>query len=717
MNETIIGTVQKLVYSAQDSDFRVLNILPDGKDETLRVIGRWAEARTGIRIEVSGGWEKRNKTGALQFHARSFVALVPDDTEELISWLGSGVIRGIGPPTARKIVEAFGEETVAVLDTQIERLQEIRIPQKKREQIAASWKQAAGSRIILQFLRSVGLGPERSTTVWRQFSAHPRVGNDPNRCVALLKEDPYLLSLVPGIGFLQADKAAGVLGLAADHPSRIRAGIYHALQQNENDGHVWIRQNALLPEARELLGVADDSIIEQLAAMEGDRLSARHHAEETVYAIRRTAEVEKKLAQEILRLTGPAPKIKMRFPEGFRPDPTQERALRQILGSRLGVLTGGPGMGKTTLIRACVLSAQEAGLDVSLCAPTGRAAKRMEEATGVPASTIHRLLGVGRGGDVKHDRNNPLESDWVIVDEVSMLDQQVALWLLQAIPDHARLLFVGDPDQLPSVGVGQVLGDLIESNVVPVARLTNIFRQGEGSGIPVLATDLLAGKRIDMATGNYPSVRFIDTKSLSGDALTQSVLEQILAQRDDLEWEIQVLTPMRQGPLGTVALNCALREAYNPPCGQAAYGRFRIGDRVIQTRNNYDLQVFNGDLGVVTGIVLDEDGESNGLIIDIDGRQVLYGSQATQDLEYSYCLTIHKAQGGQFPAVALIATTQHTPMLKRNLLYTGATRAEKHLLFITSQKALERSAQTTGIAQRKTRLSQDLAEARGRMAP
>lgn len=702
--EILRGTVIRLVYSAKDSAFRILEVQVEGSQQRESVLGDWAGARVGASIEAHGFWQKRKGSGSLQFRAAYLQELLPQDPSGLEAWLGSGAVKGIGKATAKKLVQRFGKDVVRVLDHNIERLAECKINKKQQERIVEGWAAAQATRMIMQFLRGIGIGPERSHSVWRKFEKVPWVQGSPAVLVSRLRDNPYLLIWVDGIGFTMADQAAGKLGLKADSPFRVDAGIQQVLKDRGGDGHVWTPERKLYSLAKQLLGVSDTLITESLARQQEENLLVNilSPSAEPLWSIRWPAHVERELARQIERFQGPTMRISMLFPEGFRPDPTQESALLSISFSRLAILAGGPGMGKTTLIKACVLSAQKAKLRVTLCAPTGRAAKRMEEATGVPASTIHRLIEY-RGGTPKRNAQNPIQTDWLIVDEASMLDQEIAWRLLDAVPDNARVLFVGDPDQLPSVGQGSVLDDLIASESVTVARLTKIFRQGEGSGIPLLARAILQGQKTDLA--GLPDCAFQDVDAYANEEdLTRAVVHRIMAECFEADAPVQVLSPMRNGPLGTKALNEALREAYNPDRKQPTWGRFRVGDYVIQTRNDYDRDIFNGDLGTVLRVEHGEDGPVMTVHFEGRGEVAFPRFDDARDLDFAWCLTVHKSQGGQFPAVALVATTAHYTMLKRNLLYTGITRAEKRLLLLSTPRALALARRESGIVERCTML-------------
>ena len=709
--ETILitGTVTRLIYSDKGTDFRILEIQPKGAKAREVVTCEWAQARIGAEIEAYGQWRFRKNSQQLQFTAHALTEVVPTGALGLQRWLESGV-KGIGKSTAKKLIKQFGADVPDVLDHHPERLAEIGLSENQVNNILRGWKAASASRVILHFLREVGIGPERSSGIWRHFKEDPRFHNDPHLLVAVLRGNPYLLIEVRGVGFSIADQVGGAMGMLTNDTARIQAGILHILQERaERDGHVWATYPEMESAARELLGVSDDLIheaVNTMLAAESPLVSAlmteSSDIADSSIALAPMHYMEKGLAREIRRLAGrKMPSIDIVFPEDCLADEAQASALQTIGASPFCILTGGPGMGKTTLIRAVVDAAQRQHLKVILCAPTGRAAKRMEQATGVPAATIHRTIGLGPDLVAKHGLGCPLDAQWVIVDEASMMDELLAYRLFCAIPSTARLLLVGDPDQLPSVGAGAVLSDLLESQVVPIARLTRIFRQAAHSGIPVLAKTIIEGQKatFDDASGAH----FMDMDKISKEQHTEYVVSMTTKASKKLGYRVQVLSPMHSGPLGTVVLNQHLREAFNPDRGQNRAAWLREGDWVIQTRNNYDLEIFNGDLGTVISIT-EKDNEKT-VMVDFEGREVCYkDSEDLRDLEWAYCLTVHKAQGGQFPAVALIATPSHFIMLKRNLLYTGVTRAEERLMFFTTERALQVARKNTGVTKRETML-------------
>jgi exodeoxyribonuclease V alpha subunit len=732
------GRVTRLLYRAEDSDFCIFEVDIAGEDARTVAKGAWLAPRIGAEVELQGSWKPRKgRADELEFVATSISEVTPKDTDGLYLWLRSGAIRGVGDVWARRLVDHFGMDFPRVIDQAPDRLAELKMPERLIEIIKKGWAEVAPQRVLMPFLREIGLGTEMSATVWRHFER--AVDGDTGALVKMVRDNPYMLTEVSGIGFAIADQVAGRLGIALHSQARVRAGIDYVLHRQAADGHVWIEHERLVTNVGRLLGrgVSEETINATLSAVEAEGKAAPFRSKmvggREAWAEARACQVEEELAASIRAVAGPAKPLEVIQPEDFTLDPSQLEALEAISASRLAVLTGGPGMGKTTLIAQLLASAAKAGLSTSLCAPTGRAAKRMSEATDHEAKTIHRMMIYydDEGAPRWHDKSNPLPAQLVIVDETSMTDQYIAAKFFDAIGPDTRVLLVGDVNQLPSVGQGRVLEDIIASGIVPVGRLTKIHRQGAGSSIPVIAQSILDGKvpqfcgQPDVPVLNLVKLRerldeTLDREGVTGKArkdeldrrLTAEAVRCVTIESKRQGSRLQVLAPMHKGPFGTVALNAALRERFNPDVGQPQLrdGSFRVGDQVIHLVNNYEKGVFNGELGRVSGVSQAKDGEE---ILHVDfeeasgTRTVLYeGSGEQRQLDHSYCLTFHKGQGAQFPGIAVFADTSHYNMLTRNLVYTGLTRAEKHALFATSTRALQMTCDKERMTPRRTALAE-----------
>jgi exodeoxyribonuclease V alpha subunit len=626
------------------------------------------------------------------------VATHPHTPAGIEKYLGSGLIKGIGPHFAKKLVETFGLKVFDIIGKLPGRLTEVHgIGPTRAERITASWRDQRVIRDIMVFLQGHGLGTARAVRIYKTY------GDD---AIGLVKQNPYRLAYdIHGIGFKTADELAAKLGIERSSPLRARAGIRYALQQLTTKGHCFYPEDELEQQAVELLGIdaaviraaleheiRDHSLVRDVAAGEKPRiyLNFLHYA-------------ERELATHLKALqSGPHPlpqidvqkaldwveqKVSLHLAEA------QRVAVTMAARSKVLIITGGPGVGKTTIVNSILKIFTAKHLRCMLCAPTGRAAKRLIEATSCPAKTIHRLLEYDPAkGTFKHNADRPLDADLVLVDEASMIDLPLAHSLLEAVPKRAALILVGDVDQLPSVGPGAVLGDLIASGVVPTARLTEVFRQAAQSQIIQAAHAVNAGRMPPLDHRDQGDFFFVsaDDPETAVQRIVELVAERI-PRRFGLDpiGDIQVLTPMNRGLLGARNLNQVLQAKLNPARdGQPAVDRFgytyRIGDRVLQTENNYGKDVFNGDLGVVAGVDADE----RELRVDFDGRTVVYDFGELDELVPAYAMTIHKAQGSEFPAVVIPMHTQHYVMLQRNLLYTGITRGRKLVVVVGTPRAV-----------------------------
>ena len=648
-------------------------------------------------------------------------------------YLGSGLVRGIGPRLAERIVAHFGADTLQVIENQPERLKQVPdIGPKRVRMIAQAWQEQRQVKEIMLFLHSYGVSTNLAVKIYKQYG---------DQAMHVVQSDPYRLSRdIFGVGFKTADRIAQSLGLAADHPSRIEAGLVFALQELVQDGHVFAPRALLGERAVELLAVDPgliDPALQRLAA--GDRIFLvdlplppgkpellRYAAPSlpggtpllpAVY-LATLYQAETGVAAALQSLMNAFPTRLSDLPPMFvtldpQLSPEQEAAIRTALSQPLSVLTGGPGTGKTTALRALIDVLTTARKAYALASPTGRAAKRLSQATGRTASTIHRLLGFKPGEGFKFNPQNPLPVDLLVVDEASMLDLQLAYSLLKALQPGTHLLLVGDVDQLPSVGAGDVLRDLIASGLAPVTRLSVIFRQAAGSHIITNAHRINQGQAPLFAKDSSDFFLFpAETAEEAGDWVQQLVCERIPA-RFGLSWreDIQVLAPMYRGPAGVSALNQRLQAALNPTAPhkpeKSLYGQtFRPGDRVMQVVNNYDKDAFNGDIGFITSL----DPLEHTLTVDFEGHPVDYDWSEADQLTLAYAVSVHKAQGSEFPAVVLPLVTQHYLMLQRNLLYTAVTRAKSLCVLVGSQKAIQIAVKNDQVARRFTALDWRLRE-------
>ena len=693
--EVLAGAVERVTFHGEDSGFCVLRVKARGHRELVTVVGHAAAVAAGEWITASGEWVNDRTYGA-QFRSRFLKATAPTSTEGIEKYLGSGMIRGIGPVYAKKLVRAFGEQVFDVIESDPERLREVGgIGPVRAERITAAWAEQKAVREIMMFLHGHGVGTARAVRIFRTYGAD---------AVQVMSENPFRLARdIRGIGFRTADAIAMRLGIGKSAMIRLRAGVGHALTEAMNDGHCGLPAQVLLPAAVELLEAPEDlirnAIDEELAAgnVVADRvgetpcvfLAGLHRAEHGI------AERLHRIAAEPL----PWPRIDadkalpwIERRTGLELAPSQIDAVRLALASKVLVVTGGPGVGKTTIVNAILRILATKGARLLLCAPTGRAARRMTETSGLEARTIHRLLEVDpASGGFRRDAEHPVDCDLLVVDEASMVDVPLMHALLKAVPDRAALLIVGDIDQLPSVGPGQVLADIIGSGAVPVVRLTEVFRQAAKSRIIVNAHRINAG---DVPELDRPEALsdFYFVPADDPETAVPKVLELVrtrIPRRFGLDpvRDIQVLCPMNRGGVGARSLNIELQAVLNP-AGERRVERFgwtfARGDKVMQVENDYDRDVYNGDIGRID----DVDPELGEVTARFDGRAVTYGFGELDALVPAYATTIHKSQGSEYPAVVIPLMTQHYVMLRRNLLYTGVTRGKRLVVLVGQRKAI-----------------------------
>ena len=692
--EALAGLVERVTFHNPENGFCVLRVKVRGQRELVTVVGAAASITAGEFIQASGSWAN-DRTHGLQFKAAYLRAAPPTTLEGIEKYLGSGMVKGIGPVYAGRLVAAFGEAVFDIIEAEPARLREVGgIGPKRAERIVKGWAEQKVIREIMLFLHSHGVGTSRAVRIFKTYGAD---------AVQIITENPYRLARdIRGIGFKTADAVAERLGIEKTAMIRARAGVSFALAEAMDDGHCGLPTDELRTLAAELLEIAPEIVGEALAlelregAVVGDTVDRRecvflaglHRAERGI------AERLHHLARGSLPWPAIDPEKAIPWVEqrtGLSLAPSQREALGLALRSKVLVITGGPGVGKTTLVNSILKVLAAKGLKVALAAPTGRAAKRLADSTGLGASTIHRLLEADpANGSFKRTEERPLQCDLLVVDETSMVDVPLMHALLKAVPERAALLLVGDVDQLPSVGPGQVLADVIASGAVPVVRLTEVFRQAARSRIITNAHRINQGRMPDLSRDPEGDFHFVECAGPEdGVPKLLAVVQDRIPARFGLDpvRDVQVLCPMNRGGLGARSLNLELQKLLNPP-GEVKVERFGWtfgpGDKVMQVENDHEREVYNGDLGFVRRIDQDE-GE---LVVDFEGREVAYDFGELDALVLAYATTVHKAQGSEYPAVVIPLTTQHFPMLKRNLVYTGVTRGKRLVVIVGQTKAL-----------------------------
>ena len=732
MNEQLAGAIERITYYNEENGYSVVKILPEkrypraqARDGTVTVVGTMPPLNEGESVQFTGEWVTDRKYG-LQFQARQAFPVPPNTAKGIISYLSSGIVKGIGPRTAEKILRRLGDDTVAILDAEPERVYDVPgLKKSLADHLIEAWPKRRAERNVLIYLQGLGISARIAQRIVNEYGDHTQ---------KIISNNPYQLADdVFAIGFRKADQIARNMGLLPNDGHRLRAGLHYALNELAREGHTYSPRADLLAKAAELLGVDDTAAL--TVALQGQLMAGklvedklqdhvRNEAIQAIYLPRffRAESAAGQMLRNIAAGKSPVSQAhrdtdwarflaRLSNPEDVPPSARQRSAIQAALTSKVSVLTGGPGTGKTTALQMLINALNDGDFLFKLASPTGRAAKRLAEATGEEASTIHRLLGFSPDeGGFEHDESNPLQTDMVVIDEASMLDLQLFHSLLKALPPTTHLMLVGDVDQLPSVGAGNVLRDVIDSGIAHVTRLDQIFRQDDRSHIVSNAHLINQGRH--PSTDNQASDFFFFNVS-DPEAVADNIVE-IVKTKAPGKWgfdpvrDIQVIAPMYRGPAGVTNLNSRLQAELNGDFRQAQVELrsrlFRVGDKVMQTRNNYDKDVFNGDIGFIDSI----DDDDNSLQALIDGRFVDYDFSEMDDLMHAYCISTHRSQGSEYPAVVMPILTQHYMMLQRNLLYTAITRAKRLVILVGTRHAVDIAVKNNRVAERHSGLLQRL---------
>jgi len=734
--EALEGSVERITYINEETGYSVIRLAVQGHRELITAVGNLSSVNVGEALRLKGFWTTHPQYGR-QFKVLDYQTMLPATLEGIRRYLGSGLIKGVGPVTARRIAAHFGLRTLEVIEQEPERLIEVPgVGPKRTGMITRAWEEQRRIKEVMLFLQSHEVSTAMAVRIYKTY------GDD---ALTIVRENPYRLARdIYGIGFLTADRIARHLGVAPDSPQRVQAGILYVLNQLADEGHVYAPQQELLARGTEMLDVPVEMVAEGIEALAG-RGEVRREAISCALTEDTAGEQAPGEAQAIylppfyyseigaanqLRrmLHTPLSRLEafqsadwhtlwaqIEGPSSLHLNEEQRSAVRAALTHKVTVLTGGPGTGKTTTVQTIICLLEAHGHSYALAAPTGRAAKRLSEATERPAQTIHRLLEFSPAAGHIFQRNatHPLDVDMVIVDEASMLDLLLANHLIQAIPPASHLLLVGDVDQLPSVGAGNVLRDIIASGMATVVRLGEIFRQEEDSWIVRNAHRINRGQMPIFAREARDFFLFVEEDPEEAAALIVDIVQRRIPRRfghHPVE-DVQVLSPMYRGPVGVSHLNARLQEVLNPPRPGRVERRFgarvlRLGDKVMQIRNNYDKEVFNGDIGRVVDIDL----VYQSLTVQMDGRPVAYDFGELDELVHAYAISVHKAQGSEYPAVVVPIMTTHYVMLQRNLLYTAVTRARELVVLVGTRQAIAIAVRNDRIAERHTALSARLRE-------
>ncbi|MBT2387922.1 ATP-dependent RecD-like DNA helicase [Streptomyces sp. ISL-1] len=725
------GVLERITYANEETGYTVARVdTGRGGADLLTVVGSLLGAQPGESLRMEGRWGSHAQYGK-QFTVENYTTVLPATIQGIRRYLGSGLIKGIGPRIAERIVEHFGVDTLDIIEQQPKKLVEVPgLGPKRTKLIGAAWEEQKAIKEVMIFLQGVGVSTSIAVRIYKKYG---------DASISVVKNQPYRLAAdVWGIGFLTADRIAQAVGIPHDSPERVKAGLQYALSQSADQGHCFLPEERLIADAVKLLQVDTGLVIESLAELAGEeegvvreKVPAPDGGEDltAVYLVPfHRAEIS--LAAQLTRLLRTEQDRMPAFHDvvwdkalawlaertGAALAPEQEQAVKLALTHKVAVLTGGPGCGKSFTVRSIVELARAKKAKVVLAAPTGRAAKRLAELTGVEASTVHRLLELKPGGDAAYDRDRPLEADLVVVDEASMLDLLLANKLVKAVAPGAHLLLVGDVDQLPSVGAGEVLRDLLaDGGPVPNVRLTRIFRQAQQSGVVTNAHRINSGVQ-PITSGLSDFFLFVEEETEDAGKLTVDVAARRIPAKFGLDprRDVQVLAPMHRGPAGAGTLNGLLQQAITPARPDLPEKRFggrvfRVGDKVTQIRNNYEKGkngVFNGTVGVVTSLQLDDQRLT---VLTDEDEEVPYDFDELDELAHAYAVTIHRSQGSEYPAVVIPVTTGAWMMLQRNLLYTAVTRAKKLVVLVGSRKAIGQAVRTVSAGRRFTAVDHRLA--------
>jgi exodeoxyribonuclease V alpha subunit len=731
MSETLIGTIERITYYNEENGYTVAQLVPEGRAYTVTVIGNLLDVSPGENLRLHGQWTRHARYGR-QFQVERYTTVLPATAAGIEKYLGSGLIKGIGPVTARRIVRRFKLDTLQIIEEEPQRLREVLGVGKHRAAvIERAWEEQKAIKDVMLFLQSHNVSTSHAVRIYKTYG---------DASIGVVRNDPYRLARdIHGIGFLTADKIARELGLAHDSPQRVQAGITYTLGQMADDGHVYAPQDELIHESARILDVPSDLVAEGIESLTAEQQvhvepfaydqsagqPAAHplHEDRAVYLppfyygeigaanrLRTILNVEQSRMTFYQQANLDRVFHHLAHEDGLALNQGQQLAVRTALTHKGTVLTGGPGTGKTTALRTVIRLLEAREFSYALAAPTGRAAKRLAEATGREAKTIHRLLEFKpqKGFQFQRNEENPLDVDMVIVDEASMLDLLLTNHLLKAIDPESHLLLVGDVDQLPSVGAGNVLRDIIESGVAAVVSLTEIFRQAEGSLIVENAHRINRGEMPLFSRQATDFFLFPAEEAEQAADLVVDLVKNRIPRKfgfDPLD-DVQVLSPLHRGAAGVGELNRRLQAALNRPVEGKPERRhgpraFRVGDRVMQIRNNYDKEVFNGDMGRITALDL----VNQSLTVRIDDLDVVYEFSELDELVHAYAVSVHKSQGSEYRAVVVPVLTQHYIMLQRNLLYTAVTRARELVVLVGTRRAIGIAVRYNKITERHTALN------------